>query len=360
MSGHALQAQAPREFRLKPANGQLKTEFVNITSVRELQDGRVLVSDSRSRTLLAGDFKDGSVNLIGRKGRGPGEFLNVGFLYGLAGDSTVMNDSGQRRWVIVVGDRIVDTRPSDDPVVRAVGVIQGADVNGNVLATRGEATRPGERIFTRADSQEVVLAHRGRVSIDTIARIREMPHRMTAEFNSEGRLTSFRRSRTEPNAQPEEALLAHDGTLWILRQDPVRVDTRDPSGKWTLGAPIPIKGDAIDASERRAIDSMNRDAAIQLRKLGLPPRPATAIAAVSPLLDDAYPRDMLDGRIFLNRKSSLSSPSVRYLVINKRGGVDGQITLKRNEYLVGFGPRSIYIAAKDEDDIVRLRRHPWP
>lgn len=40
-------SQVPAERRLAPATGQLSEEFISITSIRELSDGRVLITDPR-------------------------------------------------------------------------------------------------------------------------------------------------------------------------------------------------------------------------------------------------------------------------------------------------------------------------
>ena len=48
-----------------------------------------------------------------------------------------------------------------------------------------------------------------------------------------------------------------------------------------------------------------------------------------------------------------------YFVIDRRGRLVGELTLPANEEIVGAGPATLYVAVKDEDDIIRLRRHPW-
>src|SRR5512141_3017376 len=70
--------QAVPAVRLGTATVRLEAEFTSISSVRELHDGRVILSDPRDRGLVLVDFRTGRVEPIGRKGQGPGE-------YGLAG-----------------------------------------------------------------------------------------------------------------------------------------------------------------------------------------------------------------------------------------------------------------------------------
>jgi len=64
---------AAQELVLAPANAQLRQQFSMITSVRELQDGRLILVDRLERRLAVVDWRAGTVASIGREGRGPGE-----------------------------------------------------------------------------------------------------------------------------------------------------------------------------------------------------------------------------------------------------------------------------------------------
>ncbi len=68
----AVQELQPR--RLPPPNGSLHEEFVNVHSLRELSDGRVLVTERGVQRLLVADFRAGTVQVISRRGGGPGEY----------------------------------------------------------------------------------------------------------------------------------------------------------------------------------------------------------------------------------------------------------------------------------------------
>ena len=96
-----------------------------------------------------------------------------------------------------------------------------------------------------------------------------------------------------------------------------------------------------------------------MREMGLPEPPRIPLPTTLPALERLDPRELEDGRIALRRKSTLNKPAVRYIIVNRRGTIDGEITLAANEEIIGFGPTSVYVAFKDEDDIQRLRRHPW-
>src|SRR5687767_14747278 len=60
--------------------------FSNITAVRELPDGRVVVADAKERRLAILDFARGTATQLGRSGGGPNEYGNVNTLTRGPGD----------------------------------------------------------------------------------------------------------------------------------------------------------------------------------------------------------------------------------------------------------------------------------
>jgi hypothetical protein len=71
-------------------------------------------------------------------------------------------------------------------------------------------------------------------------------------------------------------------------------------------------------------------------------------------------RTMPDGKLLVERYSSISHPANSYDIIDRRGVVVGVISLPVNQRIVGFGSRSVYTAVIDDLDVERLQRHPWP
>jgi hypothetical protein len=67
-----------------------------------------------------------------------------------------------------------------------------------------------------------------------------------------------------------------------------------------------------------------------------------------------------DGRVVVLRTPTADVAEPVYDVIDHRGMLVARIELAAGERIVGFGRRSVYLAAKDADDVERLRRHPWP
>src|SRR5688572_16471840 len=99
----ALAQAEPAPVRLAtPAT--LPHEFSLVRGVRELPDGRVLVTDWTEEVLSVADFGAGTVRAIGRKGPGPLEYRLPGTLIALPGDSTLMLDEGNSRFAIIGPD----------------------------------------------------------------------------------------------------------------------------------------------------------------------------------------------------------------------------------------------------------------
>lgn len=354
-------AQALRPIRLAPANATLDADFVALTSLREVADGRVIVTDGRAQQLYLADFTAGTARPLSRKGKGPLEWSFVGFVQRTAGDSSIMSDGVNQRWLLFDGASVVGTTPPDHPAIKAALSFSSVDRNGRVLVQRSSPrTTEGTYIYTRRDSQAVLLVDRRTGHVDTVARAREMPRRYSQTLNEKGRISSFQNSATESGAQGEEAYLLNDGTIALVRLEPLRVDFRAPDGRWTLGPPLPIRGEALDAKERARIVQSREESRKQMREMGLPEPPKIPLPTTLPALDRLSPRELEDGRIALRRRSTLTKPAVRYIIVNRRGTIDGEITLAANEEIIGFGPKSVYVAYKDEDDVQRLRRHPWP
>ena len=255
-----MQAQTLPRVPLKPSNATLEAEFVGITSIREVADGRVIVTDGRDQQLYVADFKAKSATVLGRKGKGPGEWLNVGFIHALTGDSSFIGDFGNRRWLLFDGARVVGQVSPDHPAVLATSaLLSDVDRDGHILKVQNPPPRAGTTEFTRADSNTLTFVDRNTGRIDTITRLRMQPHRVDIQMDSLGRVRSSMPSLTEPNSQAERAKLFTDGWLAVVRLEPLRVDWRSPMGQWTRGKPFPLRPEPVDGEEPSGKGARERD-----------------------------------------------------------------------------------------------------
>ena len=80
------------------------TTFSEITAVRELSDGRLLLLDAHDQTLQLVDLASSSVRAVGRIGSGPGEYRRATELLVAGGDATLVADAGTRRLLVIAAD----------------------------------------------------------------------------------------------------------------------------------------------------------------------------------------------------------------------------------------------------------------
>src|SRR5688500_8332604 len=112
-----LPQQPPvREIRLGPPTATLTHEFTQLRGVRELPDGRLLVSDRLEPALYVVDLRTGRATRIGREGSGPEEYRMPSTLLPLPGDSTLLADEGNARFMIIGPDlKVHRSMPTQRP-----------------------------------------------------------------------------------------------------------------------------------------------------------------------------------------------------------------------------------------------------
>lgn len=353
-----LAAQLPPERRLDGPATRLSHDFVSITSVRELRDGRVLVTDPRGDLFAVADFAGDEVTAVGRKGRGPGEYQWIPPIFPLGDDSSLMAISDNRRWLVLKGAQIVMTLPPDAPVVSSGRTPLGVDTLGRVLSWNDGPRFLGERVMARGDSVALLLMDRRSGSIDSIGRVRVSGGRVEASLDARGRRTiSFRQS--SPFEMMEPALLFPDGWIAVVRREPYRVEWRSPGGAWRIGASIPVARVRIDATERRA--TMRFSAEQYGSKVGDPAmyeRWPEYLPAIAPYR--TYPVvPTSDGLIAIRRTRSARAPEPRYDIVDRTGRVVQRLVLSPGEAIVAFGRGTVYVVRTDEDGVLYLERRAW-
>lgn len=352
-SAGAASAQTGPSIELGPAEW-LNAEFSRVTSVRQLAGDRLLVADRQENRLLLIDWDDDASVDIGRTGAGPGEYGGVGWLYSIAGDSSILTDPRYRRWHILAGAQIVSTLPANYPPTVLLGtVLAGADTFGHVLGVRPLAGAAVSPIFP--DSQLLVLIDRSDERTRTVARLGARGrHGITKSMSG-----SNVRIGPNPLAGEDMALLFPDGWIAIVYEQPYRVDWRSPDGMWRRGEPLPFRKIPVNSEEKCAATQRmdgRRVGECEQQSLGewpeyLPPM----IRSVVPALVAAP-----DGRILIRRVVSAGANSRRYDVVDRSGHLSATLTLSAGDEIVGSSGTFIYVVRTGELGLQRLRRHPWP
>ena len=351
----AISFQSVRPIVLRPPNATLGELFTSIYSVRELADGRVLISDySADNRVVVADLTSGRVRRVGNVGAGPREYRQAGRLFALPGDSTLLIDSPQsgRWWLLMHHDSIVANVPPDLPALRVVGGFpSGVDIRGRVLGVRSTGS---ERLVQNRMRLRLiaVVGERNSAQADTIATLRGDEYEIAQGGTRE---RPFWAQRQLSGSVAEQALLFPDGWIAVVRVEPYRVEWLTPSGSWIIGPEVPWEWPRADADERAgAFERVKRrvgDRAKDNRAW------ADRIAPVR--LNDAS-LAAPNGNLFVLRAQWSREPDTRYDVFDRTARRIAQLALPDSERVVGFGPRSIYVSVRDGDGFHKLRRHAWP
>ena len=363
----------PVSVELPPANSTLsEKQFSRVLSpVRELADGRVLLSDVLERALFVVDFESGDVRTVGSVGDGPGEYLSPRSLYALDGDSTMFTDPATHLALLLVGDDIVETLVSAAPLVERFGAEPpwGADRTGRLLGVEGFAFPPDVVPMSRtlADSVRILLTT-GSVldeepgGFDTIAElggqglfgVNEVER---SALGMPGRTTNL----TSPLASEGQAWLFGDGWIALAHPDPYRVDWRTPEGQWIRGAPLPFTEVQVTREAQCTIvgELPSGECRPELWPWPefLPPFTMDRTWS-SPGGTALHPAP--NGMVLIARAYLAEHSERRYDVVDRQGVLRGVIRLPPDRTIVGFGRSSLYVMQKDDLDLLTLSRHSWP
>ena len=232
----ALSAQEPSLIDIPPPSATLEDrKFSMIRGIRELADGRLLVSDALERSLYVVDFATQSVNRIGRTGDGPNEYQAPGHLYAVGSDSTLLTDETTQRVFLAVGDSIVRTLAAASlaPAI-ARGAPEGywgADRFGRILVVEGFAYAPRVIPMSRvyADSVRFLLT-------ENIFADQEVDLHTVAEVGGQGRL-GVDRNRQRGGLLYHTSPLAAEGQAWLFQDGWMAVAYPDRIG-WIGAHPM--------------------------------------------------------------------------------------------------------------------------
>lgn len=353
----AIRWQQPRQVTLPPADRTLDEEFSNIRGVRELRDGRVLVSDLGANRVVIADFERNGVRSIGRTGAGPGEVRHFGRLYELGGDSTLLTDEPDgRRWLVLSGDSIVHTVPPDDPLlVASSGAPRGTDRRGNIVASRTyRQVRTDQRNgFRMVDSAVALLIDRHSLRTDTLGRLLHVDQRVQAVGARANPSYIFRQAHL---SSVESVSIAPDGWVAVATHAPYRVTWRTPDGRVVIGPELAWPAIPVDARERRAhVERVERISGYPLTAL----EDENWAARIPPFGGAFSALHTPDGHLLLRKMPRAGAEGTRYDIIDRTGRLEAWMLLPERSWLVGFGSRFAYAVTRDVDGIQRLSRHRW-
>lgn len=366
----ALVAQVARvpTIILRGSVGRLVDGFSGIRAIRELSDGRVLVSLSSDPHLVVADYQTGSFEQVGSVGSGPGEYRGVTAVFALSGDSTLVLDAQQARWVILSGTKPVATLRSRTRGMWAE-MVDGADTLGRVLELAAQrypaGSHPAERYRQNAESLAVVVHRRSgprtgdalSVRSDTLAVIR-------GAFREVRRLTrgsyggaGIRYTLYTILDGAEQAVMFGDGWVAVVHANPYHVVWHAPDGRRTIGPLLPFERVPVDETQKLAAVARDWPKSPTLFKPEeYPPWPRV----LPPFEGSRAAIAMSDGRLAIRRTPDPRSKAIYYDLVDRSGRLSARLQISENEQLFGITGRWAYVARRDQDDLLWLERYSWP
>ena len=363
LSSATASAQSRAPVRLDRPESVLPEDFSMIRGVRELSDGRVLVTDWTEQRLLLVDAGFGRVTSLASVGAGPAEFRLPGRLLPLAADSTLLIDVGNSRLSVVTPQgRIVRSIAAERAGLGSPG---GVDAAGRIYFAI-PAWSPEAR-GTPEDSTRIVRfdPRTGQNTPLTIVRGTTFPRNKGPRHTPGIGHVAF---------APEDAWrVTPDGVLVVVRASGYRVDRLGPAG-WSSGPSYAYPAERVTKADRLAYvrDFMARAPMSGRGPDGgmghSPPMSAAEIAQVvetnefAPELPPFNPAWVFlapDGELWVGRSRHAGGP-VLYDRFDTTGKRLGQVRLDGNRLVTGVGRRFVYVAATGEEGLQRLERFSRP
>lgn len=378
-----FQAQTSIRTRaITKPDAEFAEPFTAISGLRELADGRVLVSDSRDKTLQVLDMTRGTAAPVGRSGAGPGEWVVPTKLIALPGDTTIMSDAGNDRFFVANPDAKpgVSFRVEPDSPLRRGNLI-GVDNTGRMLIViERRAANPS---LGTAGVADVLRYDRRTGRVDSLATLNQPKGERTAATMISGGM--MRMATNLPLASQDLAGIAPDGRVAIVRASPYRVEWIGVDGRRTIGPTAQAPNVRVTHDEKQAfVRSQIRPGAILVRgPTGAAPPPAAGRAAggtnagsvkvSSAQIDAMLNPDMVwpdtkppflsgavyvaaDGRVWVQRTRAHDDSIPTFDIFDASGNVVERIALPKRVRVVGFGKGVVYLARTDNDDLVWLQR----
>jgi hypothetical protein len=378
---------APPLRRFTAADAKFPEGFTLISSVRELANGQVVVSDRREQSLQRLDFSSGRVESVGRSGAGPREWGVPGRLLPLRGDTTLMEDFINARLFMVNPDgspgetfRIPESSPAN------FGTLIGADAQGRLIVERPrvDATNPMGGSIGIID---ILRYDRSANRTDTLGQRREVQGEHSGARQLPG---GFLQSFTNlPLAPRDAAVVTSDGRTVVVRHTPYALEILAPESARRRGPPVDAPRIRVTDAEKEAfVRAQIRPGSIIVRQApGAAALPRTGSASggssARPVVPDALISGALgntdmtwpdlkppfvansalagpDGTVWVQRSRAHADSVPVYDVFAADGRVTHRVALPVGARLVGFGKGVAYLVTSDADDLQYLERHRLP
>lgn len=376
LAAGAMAQTTPKAHTLDRPDGTFAEPFSDISGLRQLADGRLIVADRLEKAVRVVDFDAGSYDEVGRVGSGPGEFQIPGRLLPLPGDSTLLVDFGNNRLSVLGPDGRVRRSTSMQQTFK------GADGGTGMTLVMPEVTDASGSIyfdmmgsFTMGpdgppDSSAIVRWTLDSERYDTVAMLpNPMAGGATMRAGGSGGGFSFTSLGGGPLHPRPGWSVAPNGTVALAWPDPYHLETVRRDGRRQAGPAIPYRPVPVTEADKQAwADGMAGGAMMVVsgsssssggsRSFTMP-RPDPDGQEWPEVKPPFRPRGVTaaaDNRVWVQRFVKAGAPEM-YDVFDERGTLVERVTLPAGRTLIGFGPGVVYLVNTDEDDLQWLERY---
>lgn len=351
-----------QRIRLEGPDARSPEPFSAIAGLRELSDGRLLLSDQIEQTLVRLDLATGAREELGRRGGGPGEYRMPGELLALPGDTTLMRDMGNQRFQTILpnGSLSDESLPARHPHGWPL-FPRGVDSGGNIYFDLAGMMIPGLEESAAKGIAPILRWDRRGSRVDTMGYVNFPPMEPTGPGEARIQIGGG------PYQGQDDWGVTPDGRIAVARY-------RDYHVEWLGGAEGPVVGPSIDyepvkigRAEKEAWADRMASRGIMIeeengrRRMSRPPRPDVDRMEFPEVMPPFTGRGAVqvtpEGEVWVERSRPASERERMYDVFDGRGRLVKQVLLPEGRRLIGFGKGVLYAVRVDQDDLEWLERY---
>jgi hypothetical protein len=364
--------QAPSARALGNPSAVFDEPFSDIAGLRQLSDGRLLVSDRLEKAIRVLDPGGRYVDDVGSVGSGPGEYQIPGDLLPLPGDSTLLVDFGNMRLRIIGPDGRIHRSTSMQQSYRSPdggsGVVmvmpRTIDARGRLyFDTRGSFTMDAEG---PPDSSAIVRWELESARFDTVGML---PNPALSSISMGGRggvkMTSLGGGPLSPRAG---WIATRDGRTALVWPEPYHAEWISDAGTRTAGAPVAYRPIRVTDADKNAWAEGMGGGAVTVVSSSSTSGGNRSFTMPKPDPDDMdwpeykppfQPRGLWaapDGSLWVQRYVRVGAPE-EFDVFDGSGNLADRIVFPEGRRLIGFGAGVAYLIRTDADDLQWIERY---
>lgn len=376
----AVPALAQQPQPLGRPTAEFAEPFSRVSGLRELADGRVVVSDMREKLVQVIDLQRQTARTVSREGSGPGEYAMPTSLFAMPNDQTLLVDMLNRRFLMIKPDGTPGETISPPQLGGGGGpVTMGGLVNARAADAQGRlyfqdlGIRPGG---PSPDSVAILRWRPGETRVDTAAWVRG-PQTNVSSTPAGGAGGGGGMRITVGSSvvwAPQDAWgVAADGRVARARPEPYQVVWYSGARSARGGPAVPYTPMRVTEADKRAYREQQAANPPTMIVMGGPGGGGGGARSVSP---SSMPEPTFaetkppftgqgavlvspEGEVWVQRTRPANDQTPVYDVFDGSGRLVRKVALARESRVAGFGRGSVYVVRTDEDGLEYLQRYPW-